>query len=59
MATDPDSYDYRPETVNYVKDDEFQRVRIYARVSTDNPEQTSSFELQQKYYTNLVDQHPK
>ena len=35
-ATDPESYTYIPETekTNYVKSDEFQRVAIYARVST-------------------------
>lgn len=60
-ATDPENYTYTPETErdDYVKSDEFQRVAIYARVSTDDPAQTSSFELQQKYYTNLVDQNPK
>ena len=60
-ATDPESYTYTPETekTDYVKSDEYQRVAIYARVSTDDPAQTSSFELQQKYYMNLVDQHPK
>jgi len=60
-ATDPESYDYRPETVrtDYVKDDEYQRVAVYARVSTDNPEQTSSFELQQKYYLDLISKRPK
>lgn len=60
-ATDPENYTYTPETerTDYVKSDEFQRVAIYARVSTEDPAQTSSFELQQKYYTNLVEQHPK
>lgn len=60
-ATDPENYTYTPETerTDYVKSDEYQRVAIYARVSTDDPAQTSSFELQQKYYTKLVDQHPK
>lgn len=60
-ATDPENYVYMPETerTDYVKSDEYQRVAIYARVSTDDPAQTSSFELQQKYYTKLVEQHPK
>lgn len=60
-ATDPENYVYTPETekTEYVKSDEYQRVAIYARVSTEDPAQTSSFELQQKYYTKLVDQHPK
>lgn len=60
-AMDPDRYDYRPETVQnyYVKSDVYQRVVIYARVSTNNPSQTSSFELQQKYYEELVAKYPK
>ena len=60
-ATDPENYSYTPETekTDYVKADEFQRVGIYARVSTDDPAQTSSFELQQKYYLDLVARHPK
>ena len=59
-ATDPENYTYFPEKENtdYVKNDEFQRVGIYARVSTDDPAQTSSFELQQKYYTDMVDRNP-
>ena len=60
-ATDPESYTYTPEieNQNHVKADEFQRVGIYARVSTGDPSQTSSFELQQKYYLDLVSRHPK
>ncbi|MBQ6480915.1 MAG: recombinase family protein [Anaerolineaceae bacterium] len=59
-ATDPENYTYFPEKENldYVKSDEFQRVGIYARVSTDDPAQTSSFELQQKYYVDMVDRNP-
>lgn len=58
---DPDKYEYFPakEQNDHVKADEFQRVAIYARVSTDNPMQTSSYELQQKYYEEMVAQHPK
>lgn len=33
-------------------------VAVYARVSTDNVQQTSSFEIQQKYYTDIIDLHP-
>ena len=60
-ATDPDSYTYTPPKDNneYAKTNEFQRVAIYARVSTLNPMQTSSFELQQKYYIDLVKRYPK
>ena len=58
-SIDPDKYEYIPakEQNDHVKANEFQRVAIYARVSTDNPMQTTSFELQQKYYEELVAQH--
>ena len=54
------SHTYYPgkENSNYVDRDSFQRVGIYARVSTDNPAQTSSFELQQKYYEDMVSRNP-
>ena len=60
-ATNPENYTYFPEKENtdYVKSDEYQRVAIYARVSTDDPAQTSSFELQQKYYMDMVSRNPK
>ena len=60
-AIDPDRYKYTPAKNhdNYPKTDEYQRVGIYARVSTLNPEQTSSYELQQKYYEELVSRYPK
>lgn len=34
------------------------RVAVYARVSTDNVQQTSSFELQRNHYTDLVNKNP-
>lgn len=60
-ATDPDKYEYTPEKeqTDHIKANEYQRVAIYARVSTDDPSQTSSFELQQKYYEDLVRRYPK
>ena len=60
-AVDPDSYIYTPasDRNEYAKTDEIQRVGIYARVSTMNTEQTSSYELQQKYYEDLVRRYPK
>ena len=60
-AIDPDNYIYTPakEKNEYAKTDEFQRVGIYARVSTMNAGQTSSYELQQKYYEELVRRYPK
>ena len=59
-ATDPEYYSYTPESTrnDYVKSEDEHRVAIYARVSTDDPRQTSSFELQQKYYVDLVARHP-
>ena len=35
-----------------------QRVCAYCRVSTDNVEQLSSFELQQAHYRDAAEQHP-
>jgi len=58
-ATDPDQYTPATESTEYVRSDQYQRVGIYARVSTDDPAQTTSFELQQKYYMELVSRHPK
>ena len=34
------------------------RVAVYARVSTDSDQQTSSYELQKVYYEELVNRHP-
>ena len=35
-----------------------KRVAVYARVSTDDPRQTSSYELQKNHYTDLVNRRP-
>lgn len=35
-----------------------KRVAVYARVSTDDPNQTSSYELQKNHYEDLVNQKP-
>lgn len=58
---DEEKYIYYPETIrtDHYKDDEYQRVAIYARVSTDDVNQTTSFELQRKYYEDFVKQHEK
>ena len=58
---DPEKYEYFPETVSsdHYKSDEFQRVAVYARVSTDDVRQTSSFELQKTYYEEFIARHPK
>ena len=35
-----------------------KRVAVYARVSTDDPRQTSSYELQKNYYVDAIKRHP-
>ncbi len=35
-----------------------RRVAVYARVSTDSPHQTSSYELQKNYYEDYIARHP-
>ena len=42
---------------NPFDDKNHQRVAVYARVSTDDPNQTSSYELQKNYYEDLVMKH--
>ena len=55
------TYETFPETVrtDHYQADKYQRVAIYARVSTDDVSQTTSFELQKKYYEDFVSRHPK
>ena len=43
---------------DFYSDESPKRVAVYARVSTDNLQQTSSYELQKNYYTDFVSQHP-
>ena len=38
-------------------DEEAKRVAVYVRVSTDNIQQTSSYELQKNYYEDMVERH--
>lgn len=47
----------RPK-VNLREKDKYFRVCAYCRVSTDNDEQLSSFELQQTHYKQVVQDHP-
>ena len=44
--------------VNLYGDEHVFRVCAYCRVSTENDEQLSSFELQQSHYKQLVMDHP-
>lgn len=52
------------DVIPAVKQDSFydeakvKRVGVYARVSTDDPRQTSSYELQKNYYNDLVSRRP-
>lgn len=43
---------------SFFNDSSEKRVAIYARVSTDDARQTSSYELQKNYYRDVVDRHP-
>lgn len=42
----------------FYDEDKVKRVGVYARVSTDDPRQTSSYELQKNYYSDLVSHRP-
>ena len=57
---DPENYEFSPakKPIDYYDNDIRQRVAVYARVSTDNVQQTSSYELQKKYYEDFVVHHP-
>lgn len=57
---DPENYEFIPakKPIDYYDNDIRQRVAVYARVSTDNVQQTSSYELQKKYYEDFVVRHP-
>lgn len=59
-AVDPDKYEYYPgeEEPDLFNDAVHQRVAVYVRVSTDNIRQTTSYELQKKYYEDFVVRHP-
>ena len=46
------------EAVGLFEDTGHKRVAVYARVSTDSENQTSSYELQKNYYEAMVEKHP-
>lgn len=46
------------EEPDFYQDDSEKRVAVYARVSTGDPRQTSSFELQQTHYEDMVLKRP-
>lgn len=55
-----DELDVIPATPveNFYDDTNKKRVAVYARVSTGNPQQTTSFELQKNYYMETIARHP-
>ncbi|MBP2656600.1 MAG: hypothetical protein H6Q73_4169 [Firmicutes bacterium] len=57
---DPDELDVIPAAPqeNFYEDNKEKRVAIYVRVSTDDPRQTSSYELQKNHYIDVVGHHP-
>lgn len=60
VEIDPDNYEYIPEVkvADYYDNEVPMRVAIYVRVSTDDVRQTTSFELQKRYYEDFVVKHP-
>ena len=56
---DADKLDVIPALpqVSLFDDTREKRVAVYARVSTDDPRQTSSYELQKNHYTDVVSRH--
>ena len=61
VQIDEENYQFFPERKDpdYYDNDVSQRVGVYVRVSTDDPRQTTSYELQKKYYEDFVIRHPK
>ncbi len=60
VKVDPDNYVFIPakKQTDFYDNDINQRVAIYVRVSTDDVKQTTSYELQCKYYEEFVTRHP-
>ena len=46
------------EVVSLKEDTSYKRVAAYCRVSTDDPNQTSSYELQKNHYEEFIREHP-
>jgi Site-specific recombinases, DNA invertase Pin homologs len=57
---DPNELDVIPAAPqeDFYEDKKEKRVAIYARVSTDDPHQTSSYELQKNHYIDVINNHP-
>lgn len=60
VQVDPDNYEYIPgnDQSDFYNNDRQQKVGIYVRVSTNDIHQTTSFELQQKYYEEFISKRP-
>lgn len=60
VEVDPAKYEFIPakKPIDFYDNDIPQRVAIYVRVSTDDIRQTTSYELQKKYYEDFVQRHP-
>ena len=60
VEIDPDNYEYIPEKkkADFYDVETPQLVGIYVRVSTEDVRQTTSFELQKKYYEEYVSHTP-
>jgi DNA invertase Pin-like site-specific DNA recombinase len=58
-GVDPDELDVIPAVpqTNFYEDEREKRVAVYVRVSTDDPRQTSSYELQKNHYIDVVSSH--
>ena len=60
QGIDPELLEVIPAkpTEDLYDDNIYRRVAVYVRVSTDDPRQTSSYELQKNYYEDYVSRHP-
>lgn len=59
-SVDPENYEFYPErkAIDFYDTEIPQRVAVYVRVSTDDIKQTTSFELQQRYYEDYIKSRP-
>ena len=59
-GVDEDELEVSParEIVSLKEDTSYKRVAAYCRVSTDDPNQTSSYELQKNHYEEYIKEHP-
>lgn len=59
VEIDQNNYEYIPakKPIDFYDNEVPQRVAVYVRVSTDDIRQTTSYELQQKYYEDYVRNH--